>query len=343
MIGEIHFAVERVLLVRAVEDDSLDGAVALDYDFGVHERLPGGDFARILRGRGGCVKWSRPDAPICARGAAFCVSMRENARQDSAFGLPMFASPLRNALRGARDAGVRLLDLVYPPSCLCCREAVAANGGLCANCWNDMGLIERPYCERLGTPFERDFEAPGMISPEAAAHPPVFARARAVARYDGGTARALANRLKYYDRLELAEPMGRWMARAGAELLGDADLLVPIPLHRLRLASRRFNQSAALARVISRESAVPLETMALERVKPTAPQVGLTRPQRAANLSGAFRVDKARAGRIAGGAVVLVDDVLTTGATANAAARALLKAGAARVDLLVFARTVTGA
>jgi ComF family protein len=182
-----------------------------------------------------------------------------------------------------------------------------------------------------------------MISPEAAAHPPVFARARAVARYDGGTARALANRLKYYGRLELAEPMGRWMARAGAELLGDADVLVPIPLHRLRLASRRFNQSAALARVISRESAVPLETMALERVKPTAPQVGLTRPQRAANLSGAFRVDKARAGRIAGGAVVLVDDVLTTGATANAAARALLKAGAARVDLLVFARTVTGA
>ncbi len=83
--------------------------------------------------------------------------------------------------------------------------------------------------------------------------------------------------------------------------------------------------------------------MALERVKPTAPQVGLTRPQRAANLSGAFRVDKTRAGRIAGGAVVLVDDVLTTGATANAAARALLKAGAARVDLLVFARTVTGA
>jgi hypothetical protein len=90
--------------------------------------------------------------------------------------------------------------------------------------------------------------------------------------------------------------MGRWMARAGAELLGDADLLIPIPLHRLRLASRRFNQSAALARVISRESAVPMETMALERVKPTAPQVGLTRPQRAANLSGAFRVDKTRAG-----------------------------------------------
>ena len=206
-----------------------------------------------------------------------------------------------------------------------------------------MGLIERPYCERLGTPFERDFEAPGMISPEAAAHPPVFARARAVARYDGGTARALANRLKYYDRLELAEPMGRWMARAGAELLRDADLLVPIPLHRLRLASRRFNQSAALARVISRESAVPLETMALERVKPTAPQVGLTRRSAPQISPAPFASTRRGPGRIAGGAVVVVDDVLTTGATANAAARALLNAGAARVDLLVFARTVTGA
>jgi len=202
-----------------------------------------------------------------------------------------------------------------------------------------MGFIERPYCERLGFPFERDFEAPGMISPQAAANPPVFARARAVARYDRTPTRTLVNRLKHYDRTELAEPMGCWMARAGAELLSDADLIVPTPLHRLRLAARRFNQSASLARVVARESAVPLETMALLRVKPTAPQVGLTRTQRAANLAGAFRVDKERAGRIAGSNVVLVDDVLTTGSTANAAARALLKAGAARVDALVFALT----
>jgi ComF family protein len=249
----------------------------------------------------------------------------------------MLAQKLRSFLG---RAGVRALDLLYPPGCLNCRAAVAEHGGLCARCWSGMGFIERPFCERLGAPFERDFEAPGMISLEAAAHPPVFARARAVARYDGETARALANRLKYYDRLELALPIGRWMARAGSELLRDADLLVPTPLHRMRLAARRFNQAAALARVISQESAVPLETMALERVKATAPQVGLTRAQRAANLAGAFRVDQARAGRIAGARVVLVDDVLTTGATANAAARALLKAGAERVDLLVFARAL---
>jgi ComF family protein len=255
---------------------------------------------------------------------------------------PMFAPALETAIARVRSAGALLLDLVYPPACLCCREAVGAHGGLCAFCWNGVGFIERPFCERLGTPFESD-EASGMISLEAAAHPPVFARARAVARYDGDAARGLVSRLKFHDRLELAEPMGRWMARAGAELLAEADLLVPTPLHRLRLAARRFNQSAELARVVSRESAVPLESRALERVRRTAPQVGLTRGQRAANLAGAFRVDAAAKERISGRKIVLVDDVVTTGATANAAARALLKAGAARVDLLVFARTVTGA
>lgn len=243
----------------------------------------------------------------------------------------------------ARGAGARVLDLVYPPSCLACRKAVAQHGALCAECWSEIAFIERPFCERLGTPFERDLDQPGLISLEAAANPPVFNRARAVARYDSDKARALAHRLKYYDRLELAEPMGRWMARAGADILAEADMLVPIPLHRLRLMTRRFNQSATLARVISRESGAPLESMMLLRVKPTTPQVGLSRAQRAANLSGAFRVDPDRAVLLRGRNIVLVDDVLTTGATANVAARALLRAGAAQVDLLVFARAVTSA
>lgn len=248
------------------------------------------------------------------------------------------------ALAGlARHAGAALLDLVYPPSCLVCRRAVAQHGALCPECWRDIAFIERPFCERLGTPFERDLDQPGLISPEAAANPPVFRRARAVARYDSDKARSLAHRLKYHDRLELADPMGRWMTRAGADILGEADLLAPIPLHRLRLTARRFNQSAALAKVIARECGAPVETMALLRVKPTAPQVGLSRAQRAANLAGAFRVDPERAALLKGRNIVLIDDVLTTGATANAAARALLKAGAAQVDLLVFARAVTTA
>jgi ComF family protein len=247
---------------------------------------------------------------------------------------------LRGAGEAARRVGARALDLVFPPSCLACRKGIAEHGALCAACWSEIAFIERPYCERLGSPFDQDMGAPGMISLEAAANPPAFNSARAVARYDSDKARALMHRLKYFDRLELAEPLGRWMARAGAELLSQADVLVPTPLHRLRLIARRFNQSAALAAVVARESSVPAEMLALERVKATAPQVGLTRVQRSANLQGAFRVRDGEGGKIAGKNVVLIDDVLTTGATANAATRALLRAGAARVDVLVFARAV---
>ncbi len=265
-----------------------------------------------------------------------------DALQDDAAPL---AGPRRAAaaLRALTRRGAEVaLDLVYPPGCLACRRAVAAPGTLCPACWTKVRFIERPFCERLGTPFAQDLGA-GLISPEAMADPPAWGRARAVAVYDEGPARALIHRLKYYDRMDVARPLGRWMARAGVELLEGADLLIPTPLHRWRLARRRFNQAAVLARVVSRESGVPVEAMALERVKPTPPQVGLSKAQRAANMQGAFRVSDEGRGRVVGRRLVLIDDVLTSGATTNAAARALLRAGAASVDTLVFARVVTAA
>ncbi len=205
-----------------------------------------------------------------------------------------------------------------------------------------MRFIERPYCERLGVPFDVDLGQPGLLSPEAIANPPVFARARSVVRFDDGPARLIVHRLKYYDRLEIARPVGLWMARAGADLLSEADLLVPVPMHRLRLVRRRHNQAALLARAVSRETGVPADMRALERIKPTPPQVGLSRTQRASNLQGAFRVGEAGKLAVLDKNIVLVDDVMTSGATANAAARALLRAGARRVDALSFARVVTG-
>jgi ComF family protein len=236
-----------------------------------------------------------------------------------------------------RGFGRAAADLVFPPACLNCRQATDVAGSLCAACWGKVRFIERPFCERLGTPFAADLGAEGLLSPEAVANPPVYARARAVAGFDDGPVRQLLHKLKYSDRMELAKPLGAWMARAGGELLVDADLLVPIPLHPHRLMERRFNQANALAQAVSAASGVRADPFALIRVKPTASQVGLSRPQRALNLQGAFRVPEEMAGQVEGRAIVLVDDVMTTGATLNAAARALLRAKAKRVDVLVFA------
>jgi ComF family protein len=183
-----------------------------------------------------------------------------------------------------------------------------------------------------------DLGSEGLLSPEAVANPPVFARARAVAHFDDGPVRQLVHRLKYSDRMELAKPLGAWMARAGNELLVEADLLVPVPLHRRRLAARRFNQANSLAQAISAHCGVPVDPFALARVKATPSQVGLSRSQRALNMQGAFRVTEGMAARVAGRAIVLIDDVMTSGATVNAASRALLRGGAKRVDVLVFAQ-----
>ena len=246
----------------------------------------------------------------------------------------------RRALDCALALAKSAVDTLYPPTCLACRAATDAHGALCPRCWSAMRFIERPYCERLGTPFEQDL-GDGLLSPQAMADPPVFARARAVARFEDGPARKLVHRLKYSDRAELARPIARWMARAGSDILADADCLAPVPLHPVRLWRRRFNQAAMLAQEIARASGKPCDIGALLRVKATHSQVGLSRTQRAENVQGAFKA--ADGAVLKGRAVVLVDDVLTSGATANAASRALLRAGAKRVDVLVFARVVTGA
>jgi ComF family protein len=230
------------------------------------------------------------------------------------------------------------LDLGLPPLCPACRGLLGDDGGLCAACWSRLSFIAPPYCERLGTPFGYD-PGPGVLSTEAVSHPPAFGRARAAVRYDD-VASALVHALKYGDRLDLAPIMGRWMARAGRELTDGAGALVPVPLHWRRLWARRFNQAAALARAISDASGVPVLDDALARTRATPHQVGLARAERATNVQGAFRVPDARQVAVAGKRLVLIDDVLTSGATLDACTRALLRAGAAQVDVLVFARVV---
>jgi ComF family protein len=237
----------------------------------------------------------------------------------------------------ARSAARLALDVVLPTLCVACRDAVAGEG-VCARCWAQLSFIAKPYCPRLGIPFVYD-PGPELLSMQAIAAPPAYQRARAAVRYDE-IAKTLVHGLKYQDRTDLAPVMGRWMAHAGRELLREADVLVPVPLHWKRGWSRRFNQSGLLARAIERQSGVRLAAEALRRERPTRQQVGLTRSQRAENVQGAFKVPPDHSALVQGSHVILVDDVLTSGATVDACARALLRARARQVDVLVFARVV---
>jgi ComF family protein len=243
---------------------------------------------------------------------------------------------------------MRLLDLLLPPRCLKCGTQVEQQGALCPGCWKDLTFLSAPLCARCGYPFEFEpfefepveFEkAHDSLCAQCIRRPPAFGRARAVFRYDDAS-RGLVLSFKHRDRTDAASAFGAWLARAGAPLLADADLIMPVPLHWLRLFRRRYNQAALLAGALSRASGRPAVYDALIRSRPTPSQGGLGREARRRNVRGAFRVRPGRAAALAGRRILLVDDVLTTGATAEECARALYGAGAAAVDLLTLARVV---
>jgi len=231
-----------------------------------------------------------------------------------------------------------LVDLVLPPRCPACRAIVDGDDRFCAACWQELRFLTPPYCARCGTPFEHDMGA-GAQCATCLAEPPRFATARAALAY-GGPARTVVLALKHGDRQHLARLMARAMRRAAGELLdpGAAPLLVPVPLHRWRLWRRGFNQAAVVARELARLSGAELAVAAVTRVKPTASSQGLGRAARARNVRGAFRVAERQ--RVRGRRIILVDDVLTTGATAEACARVLRRAGAAEVHVLTYARAL---
>lgn len=237
-----------------------------------------------------------------------------------------------------RAAGVRLLDLLLPPQCLTCDAPVSAPGQFCAACFRQTAFITRPFCIRCGVPFA--YPAQGgtaSLCPNCREHPPVFDRARGALRYDA-QARRLVLGLKHGDRTEFAGALAALMGRAGRELLAEAELLIPVPLHRRRLLTRRFNQAALLGRALARAAGRPLLADALVRMRRTRPLEDRTAAERAAELADAVAVRPSRSAAIAGRRVLLIDDVLTSGATANECARALRAAGAAAVDVLAAAR-----
>jgi ComF family protein len=227
---------------------------------------------------------------------------------------------------------------LLPPRCLTCEAPVTAQGTLCATCFGGLSFITAPLCRRCGVPFAQASEAgKGGLCPRCRASPPAFAVARAALRYDEGAKRLILP-LKHAGRVELALPLARQMARAGAAILAQADVLVPVPPHRLRLLARRYDQAALLARHLARLSGLPWLPRGLRRMRRTAALADRGAAERARVVEGAFALMRAGVGAIAGRHVVLVDDVVTSGATAEACARVLLAGGAASVAVLAAAR-----
>ncbi|WP_259149334.1 ComF family protein [Rhizobium sp. BIGb0125] len=239
-----------------------------------------------------------------------------------------------------RQWGRAVVDIVYPPQCAGCGIIISRGGAFCSECWSGIGFIERPYCEILGLPFSSD-PGPGMLSSEAIANPPPFDRLRSAVIHEGA-ARKLVHQLKYLDRLDLVSTMAVWMLRASDGMIEQCDYIIPVPLHRRRFISRRFNQSAELARHLADLSGKPFLSSSVIRTKPTKRQVGLTAKGRQDNMRGAFAFAPGRELDVAGKRVVLVDDVYTTGATVSAVSRLLKKAGAADVTVLTFAMAISG-
>ena len=233
---------------------------------------------------------------------------------------------------------VRIGDVLVPPSCPLCRRFLHQQEGICGVCWQHLEFLTGPLCRVTGQTMAVDLGAE-TISLAARIRPPPYRMARAAFAYDGSAA-DLIKRFKFSDRPDLAKFLAPHMARAGQEINDPEAVYVPVPLHHWRLLARRFNQSAELCRALSVLTHYPMLLNVLLRIRPTRQQIGLNREGRRRNLSGAFAIAPKRAALIRDKPVILVDDVLTTGATIEACSRTLLKAGARRVDVLTAARVV---
>lgn len=229
-----------------------------------------------------------------------------------------------------------VLDALLPPRCLKCGAIMARTGNLCSSCWRRVEFISPPLCHVCGVPFE--FESGGEVLCGACIRrPPVFGRARAVFRYDDFS-RGLILAFKYGDRTDAAPAFGRWLVRAGEDVLEGADYLIPVPLHWSRLFRRRYNQAAVLAAAISGETGIAVLSDALRRTRRTRPQGHLSARERGRNLRGAIALYPRHDEAVAGRNIILVDDVMTSGATVGECARVLNASGANRVDVLTLAR-----
>ncbi|MFO1152506.1 MAG: ComF family protein [Rhodospirillales bacterium] len=262
-------------------------------------------------------------------------------------GVQMAPSPLSSfaalprAGRLIGRAGRLLLDLLVPPQCLACGETMTTPQALCGRCWPQLRFIGRPMCAVCGIPLEFDLGREAVCG-ACARRRPRYARACAALVYDGAS-RPLILAFKNSDRTDAAPAFARWMTRAGGGVLEEADGLVPVPLHWTRLFARRYNQAALLAAAIGRLTSIPVHPDALLRTRRTDKMRLMGASARARNVAGVFATRASARAWLHGRSIVLVDDVMTTGATTDGCVGALLAAGARQVSVLTLARTVRDA
>ena len=230
------------------------------------------------------------------------------------------------------------LNIIFPPQCLHCEALVPTHGTLCLGCWQKIQFIADPFCACCGHPFEFALGI-GALCGHCMKETPPYARARSAFRYDEAS-RSLILKLKYHDQLQLAPIYGTWLAKAGREIIEASDVIVPVPLYYWRFVKRRYNQAALLARALSKNTALPVIPDALIRTRPTQSQAGLSFAQRRDNVKGAFAINPKHKAAVKGKTILLIDDVMTTGATLGNCAKTLLDNGAVSVNVLTLARTV---
>lgn len=238
--------------------------------------------------------------------------------------------------RKLHPIGRGVLDAVLPSRCLKTGELVTGFGGLSAEAWAGIDFFGGPCCDRCGLPFDHPV-VQGTACAACEANPPAFDRARSVFAYDDNS-RSLLTDFKYADRTDFTPVFCRWLNRAGETVLQDADFIVPVPMHRMRLWQRRYNQAALLAKGVARSGTATAAIDMLERRRRTKPQGHLSPVARTRNVRGAFDVRKKWRDSVSGSAVTVIDDVFTTGATVEECARILKCAGARQVNVLTLAR-----
>lgn len=230
-------------------------------------------------------------------------------------------------------------DHMWPPLCTACDTPLSSAGGLCADCWDKIRFLGQPQCHACGVPLPFD-PGPDALCAACSGRRPAFERARSAFIYDDAS-RGIILAFKHADRTDLAPMLVNWLRRPAAPLLAEADIIAPVPLHWSRLLSRRYNQSALLANALARHGRVQPIPDLLIRTRRTPSQGGKSRLGRHKNVQGAFQVNVRYGQALQDKRVLLVDDVLTTGASVEACARTLLRDGASAVDVITIARVVT--